>query len=82
MELPRNWETKILALFNEHTMLYEPRMETAKNYNELRERLKARGFKNLPSGAIPLLQFGNYGTVPTANISSVDVVKTMLRKKK
>lgn len=63
-------------------MLYEPRMETAKSYNELKTRLTERGYTNIPSGSIPLLQFGNYGTLPIADTSSVEVVTTMLRKYK
>jgi len=57
-------------------------METAKDYNELKERLKNQGYTNIPSGAIPLLQFGNFGTLPVANTSSTKVVNTMLRKNK
>lgn len=55
-------------------------METASDYNVLRERLKERGYTNIPLGVTPLLQFSNYGTTPVANTSSVEVVTTMLRK--
>jgi len=82
LKLPQVWEIKLATLINENISLYEPRMETASDYNVLRDRLKERGFTNIPSGAIPLLQFGNFGTLPVANTSSVEVVTTMLRKQK
>ena len=63
-------------------MLYEPRMETAKDYNELRERLKNRGYTNLPMGATPSLDLKAYKQAPVADTSSCKVKRTMLRKKK
>ncbi len=63
-------------------MLYEPWVETASNYNELRERLKGRGYTDLAMGANPLLQMSAYAKAPKADTSSCQVSKTMLRKKK
>jgi hypothetical protein len=57
-------------------------METAVDYNELKDRLKNRGYTNIPAGAIPLLKLSNFGTLPIANTSSAKVVTTMLRKQK
>lgn len=82
LKLPQVWEFRLANLINENISLYEPRMETASDYNELRNRLKDRGFTNLPAGTVPLLQSGNFGTLPVANTSSAKVVTTMLRKKK
>lgn len=82
LDLPQIWEFRLANLINENISLYEPRMETAPDYTTLKERLKDRGFTNIPNGAIPLLQFGNFGTLPVANTSSAKVVTTMLRKQK
>jgi len=62
-------------------MLYEPRLETAKDFNELKERLKARGFKDLPMGITPLLDMAAYVKAPKADTSSCQIRKTMIRKK-
>lgn len=62
-------------------MLYEPWVETANDFNELRDRLKGRGFTEVPTGATPLLDFKAYSVAPIANTSSCQVQRTMLRKK-
>jgi hypothetical protein len=62
-------------------MLYEPWLESANDYNELRDRLKNRGFKDLPMGPNPLLNMTNQ-KVPKADTSSCEIKRTMLRKKK
>ena len=61
-------------------MLYEPWVETAKDYHELSQRLKGRGYSNIPMGAIPMLDLKSYSVAPIANTSNCNVVKTMLRK--
>ena len=52
-------------------------METAKNFNQLRERLKVRGYSNVPMGATPLLDFKAYVRAPVADTSSIKVHRTM-----
>lgn len=63
-------------------MLYEPWVETASSYNDLRDRLKTRGYTNLPMGENPMLRLGGYSKAPMANTSDCEVVRTMIRKKK
>jgi hypothetical protein len=62
-------------------MLYEPRIESATNYLKLVEKLKTRGFTNIPNVEIPLLRLGNFAKAPKANTSSCKIKATMLRKK-
>jgi hypothetical protein len=61
-------------------MLYEPWIESASSYQELKERLKIRGYSDLPMGATPLLDLTNYIKAPMADCSSVKVRRTMIRK--
>lgn len=82
LNLPSTWERQITQIIHDNRMLYEPRMETAKDYNELRERLKNRGYTNVPMGAVPSLHLGAYKRAPAADTSSCKVKKTMLRKQK
>lgn len=82
LKLPQVWQNQINRLILDHKMLYEPWIESAKNYNELRERLQTRGYSEIPSGAIPLLNLGGYEKAPKADTSNCEVKTTMLRKKK
>lgn len=82
LSLPDVWQNKIARIIYDNRMLYQPRMETAKDFNELRTRLKGRGYDNLPMGACPLLHLQAYRKAPIANIGSCKVVRTMLRKPK
>jgi hypothetical protein len=82
LNLPAVWEREIQRIITDHRMLYEPRVETAENYATLRQRLKERGFTNLPVGEISMLHLGDYAKAPKANTSSCTVRKTMIRKRK
>ncbi len=62
-------------------MLYEPWIESAVDYNELKSRLIGRGYTDLSTGITPLLDMEGYVKAPVANTSSCQVCKTMLRKK-
>lgn len=79
--LPPQWKMAVGKILNDNKMLYEPRLETANSYAELRQKLKDRGFTNLPMGEIPMIHFTNIHKAPKANTSGCKVVKTMLRKK-
>ena len=80
--LPEVWEKQISRLIHENRILYTPRIESAKDFRELRSRLAHRGFTNLPMGVTPLLHFQAYGKAPMADTSSCKIHQTMIRKKK
>lgn len=61
-------------------MLFEPYIETAEDFNQLRERLKGRGFSDIPMGVIPMLDLKAYAKAPIANTGSCKVRKSMIRK--
>ena len=82
LNLPQKWEQEISQIIHDNRMLYTPHMETAADYNELRERLKGRGYTDIPMGAVPALHLQAYKKAPAADTSSCKVKKTMLRKKK
>jgi hypothetical protein len=81
LELPKNWKNQIERVIYQNRMLYEPRMETADTFQDLKSRLKERGYHSLPLGNVVMLNLGG-GTkkAPVANTSSYKAVKTMLRK--
>ena len=79
LNLPFVWMRQILKIIDDNKMLYEPWIESANSYIELKERLTIRGYKQLPMGATPMLELG--ANPPKANTSSCKVQKTMIRKK-
>lgn len=80
--LPVVWQKQIESIVYENRMLYDANIETASDYNELRDRLKQRGYTNLPMGASPIINLLKFGNPPTANVSSVNAIRTMLQKRK
>lgn len=82
LNLPSTWQRRISQIIHDNRMLYEPWIETAKDFHELRDRLKARGYSDIPTAATPLLDFKAYAAAPIADTSTVEVRRTMLRKKK
>lgn len=82
LSIPLNWELEIKRIIDENSMLYEPWMQTATDYQELKQKLKIKGYSNIPSGEIPLLKNDGYGSLPIADTSSVKMKMSMLRKKK
>lgn len=71
---------KIQQLINDNRMLYEPMMETASDYGELRAKLRGRGFSEIPLGLCPLIKIDSTNKIPIAETSSCVVKRTMLRK--
>jgi hypothetical protein len=63
-------------------MQFDLRIESAKDYNELRERLAERGYKDIPSGASPLLNMKAYSNAPVVATSCYPIQKTMIQKQK
>ncbi len=61
-------------------MLYEPYIESASGYEELKNNLQARGFSNLPMGASMLLQMDGYVKAPIADTKTIEQVKIMIQK--
>lgn len=82
LKLPQIWERKIQQMIFENRMLYEPWVETAADFNELRSKLILRGYTNLPMGTQPLLHYQAYSKAPVADTSACPVRKTMLQKVK
>lgn len=75
------WERNISQIIHENRMLYEPWVETAKNYNELISNLKQRGYSNISMSANPLLKLKAYCEAPVADVKFCKITKTMIGKK-
>lgn len=81
LNLPQVWEKRIEKIIYDHRMLYEPWIESAENFEEIRSRMIGRGYSNVPMGAGVLLDLAAYAKAPTADTSSCRVTRTMIRKK-
>jgi hypothetical protein len=80
LQLPAIWEQHISKIAYENRMAYELWAQSSSSYIQLRKSLVARGYTNIPMGASPMLNLST-GKIPTANTSSCDVIRTMLRKR-
>lgn len=80
LNLPPAWEQEIRKIIYDNRMRYEPKMQTATSYHDLREKLKSQGHTGVPNSATPLLNFSAYQAAPVANTTSCNVKRTMLRK--
>ena len=82
LSLPPVWQKKIAQIIHDNRMLYEAHIESADSFQQLSERLKHRGYSNVPSGAIPMLHMQAYKKAPVADTSKCKITKTMIRKQK
>jgi len=81
LKLTQLLESKVQNLIYDNRILYEPWIESAKDYNELKDRLKKRGFTNLPMGPNTMLNI-NQGNIEKVETSNFKIRKTMIRKAK
>jgi hypothetical protein len=79
LQLPTIWETQIEQIIYDARMLWEPWMESANTFDELRSNLKVRGYTNIPITSQPEFQ-SNSTQALTINPSYIPVKTTMLRK--
>lgn len=79
LQLPVIWQTQLNQIIFEQRMLWEPWLESADSYDELRAMLKVRGYTNIPINAQLELNFANLQT-PSINVSHLIQRTTMLRK--
>ena len=80
--LPLKWQKEIAKIIMDNRMLYEPLMETAKDFMELKKRLKHKGYTNLPMGSPQMINFLEFGMPPALNTNGMKPKKTMLQKRK
>lgn len=81
LSLPQMWERKITQIIHEHRMHFEPWIETASDFNQLRQKLAARGYTNLPATSSPLLTMQAYSSAPVAQPTKA-TQRVMLQKLK
>lgn len=81
LNLTQTKQAELEELIQKDSMHFEAWVETAKSYAELKEKLKERGYADIPMGPTSLLKTSGYGSKPVAKIKSVGSPSTMLRRK-
>lgn len=80
LNLPQMWERKIVEVMHEYRMNFDAWAESATDFEDLKVKLKERGYSDLPIGFTPLLNLPAYTKAPVACTKGCAVRKTMLRK--
>jgi hypothetical protein len=80
LDLPSSWLAEIQKLVKERKMEWELWAETAPTWDELRERLKKRGYSNLPLNGQPLFYRTSFLTPPRLNVNRLPEVKKMVQR--
>ena len=81
LKLPLLTERKINKIILDNRMQYELWMESADSFADLTKKLKARGYKSIPTGVKFLLETGNYGKAPVAHTKEFNNRKIMMKKR-
>ena len=53
--LPPSWEGKISDMIEQNKIYWEPWVQTANSFDDLRLNLKARGYSNIPANGYPMI---------------------------
>lgn len=83
LNLPPKLTKEITETVHENRMLYEPWIESANSFGDLKNSLKKRGYRNLPLNQSPMHMPGltPTGEEPTgANTEQLNQRKSMLRR--
>lgn len=79
LQLPSGWEDKLEQIIYDSRMLWEPWIESVDNYDDLKSRLKLRGYRNIPVNSQPEFASDVLAS-PIVNLSNLSAKKTMIRK--
>lgn len=80
LNLSQEWTSQVEGAIYENRMNFEPWVETARDYHDLREKMIARGYRDIPSSASARLKLASYASGPVANTSGFQKRRTMIAK--
>lgn len=72
--------SELTDIIHEHRMEWEPWVESANSYEELRQKLVTRGYSQLPLKATPLHSGSSHNNPHVADLRTVGAQKTMVQK--
>ena len=91
LNLPSTIEPNIAKAVNDNRMMWEPWIQSASSYADLRTSLKARGYRNLPTHSMPMhpnmpsrtvVPKGEADDPVNLHVVNKKSYKTMVRKRK
>lgn len=80
LQLPNEVHKELEVMIHDNRMEWEPWIESANTYQELRASLKKRGYKNLPIHSMPMADSTNLLTPHVANTEKMPAPAVMLQK--
>lgn len=81
LRLNSEWESKVGKVMYDNRMEYDLRVEHAKDYQDLRRKLKARGVANVPVTFNFLLSdMSSYKSPQTVNAKNISKTKVMTQR--
>lgn len=81
LNLPKNWEIEIKKIIKEDRMNWEPFVESADTFDDLKELLKKRGYTRLPVNGQALFPKKSVDiTSPYVDVNRLPSSKTMIRR--
>ena len=80
LRLPTDYTEYIKKSIYDNRMLYEPWIESASNFLQLRSQLKLRGYSNLPVSNFILYGSTSLSLTPDVYSKGITQAKSMLRK--
>jgi len=80
LQLPSKWHLEIDQMIQDNRLLWEPWIESAATYEELRQRLKKRGYSGIPVNGQPDFMRSELLPPLSINVTILPEKKTMVRK--
>jgi len=69
LRLPREWKLFITSIIHKNRMYWEPWIESASSFKQLKQKLRSRGYRNLPMSGEPIRLLSS---IPTKMIDPKD----------
>lgn len=79
-QLPPGWKNQLEQIVFDSRMMWEPWIESSESFDELRLKLKSRGYSNIPISAQSEFTPA-FSQTAIVNMSHLPRITTMLRKK-
>lgn len=80
LQLPHEVKAELDSLIYGNRMEWEPWLQSANSYQELKESLQKRGYSNLPVHSMPLAQSTNLYKPHKADTSKIPAKQIMVQK--
>jgi hypothetical protein len=80
LRLPPEVTAELQTIIYDRRMDWEPWIESADSYEELRQKIASRGYSQLPLKGNPLHSESSYNNPHAADMRTVEVRKSMVRK--